>query len=111
RRTCPVVRRQTFFKGRCSGQADVLWFGAEGQELDEAGWANPSRNALAALLPGTSPNDDFLLLMNSAPQPVEFQLPAEFSAGWRSALPAHEGETSSSELQLGGQCMKVLRRL
>ncbi|MHB1942769.1 MAG: glycogen debranching protein GlgX [Acidiferrobacteraceae bacterium] len=111
RRTCPVFRRQTFFKGRCSGQADVLWFGAEGQELDEAGWTNPSRNALAALLPGTSPNDDFLLLMNSAPQPVEFQLPAEFSAGWRSALPAHEGETSSSELQLGGQCIKVLRRL
>ncbi len=111
RRAHPVFRRGTFFNGRHNGHEDVLWFGAEGQELDETGWINPNRYALAVLLPGAGLDDDFLLLMNSDPQPVEFQLPPEFSTGWTPALPADGCEASLSGLRLEGQCMKVLRRL
>jgi len=90
RRTHPVFRRTTFFKGQFLEKSralkDVAWISPEGREMGDADWGNPEGRSLGMYIAGDcldgtyqhgEPIEDnsFLFLMNAAPTPVGFRLP------------------------------------
>lgn len=94
-----VFRRQGFLAGvqREAGRfKDVVWLSSDGQELAEPDWVDPGRQAFAMLLDSTGlpptqlmpdVGDSFLVLLNAAPEAVEFTLPAPLSnAVWEVVL-------------------------
>ncbi len=55
RRAHPVFRQKAFFSGRSLGEdgvKDVAWFGADGRELTDTEWFDPSQQTLAMYLDG-----------------------------------------------------------
>ena len=94
RRTHPIFRRQDFFRGRVQHIADIIWLNPTGDEMREQEWLRPETRALAMWLFGDALRDrgprgerlrdnDFLLLLNSSDEAVEFSLPAGAATGWR----------------------------
>ncbi|MEE2033163.1 glycogen debranching protein GlgX [Rhodococcus chondri] len=55
RRKVPVLRQRRFFDGRARtiGYPDLVWFGADGTELDDAGWHDDTRRTLQAWVEGS----------------------------------------------------------
>ncbi len=91
RRAHPVLRRATFFKGRPlrgSQISDILWFRHDGADMSDEDWANSETRSLGVFLAGEGMDetdgdgnplidDDFLLLVNSHSEPIDFSLPFE----------------------------------
>jgi glycogen operon protein len=89
RREHPVFRRSEFFQGRPIDAApvmDVTWLGPNGREIEEAEWGHFSARALGVHLPDlpadrpesakrSAGSTWFLLLFNTAPDPLQFGLP------------------------------------
>ena len=89
RRTHPVLRRATFFKGRPlrgSEVSDILWFRHDGEAMTDEDWGNSETRSLGLFLAGEGidepdadgnplRDDDFLLLVNSHSEPIDFALP------------------------------------
>ncbi|MEZ5320458.1 MAG: glycogen debranching protein GlgX, partial [Vicinamibacterales bacterium] len=94
----PVLRRRRFLLGRRGDWADVRWLRPEGGEFDEADWADGTRRAIGVLLDGQAileagptgapiTGDTLLILLNAAPAPVDFHLPATGDpARWERAI-------------------------
>jgi len=90
RKRHPVFRRRRFFQGRPIKGADVkdvLWLNANGHEMSDEEWRNPSVHCLGMFLSGQGLNEmdergrkvsdaDFLILLNSHHEDVAFTLPA-----------------------------------
>jgi glycogen operon protein len=88
RRTHPVLRRATFFKGRPlrgSEVSDILWFRHDGEAMTDEDWGNSETRSLGLFLAGEGidepdadgnplRDDDFLLLVNSHSEPIDFAL-------------------------------------
>lgn len=110
RKAHPAFRRRDFFKGHQGHEIDVLWLGIEGHELDAPAWADPDRQALAAFIPGDTGESDFLMLLNSGPEDVEFLLSPPWHDRWECVLSSEETPSSGKTLALGGRSMKLLRR-
>ncbi|MBH0119365.1 glycogen debranching protein GlgX [Rhodococcus sp. CX] len=55
RKVVPVLRQRRFFDGRARtvGYPDLVWFGGDGLELDEAGWHDDDRRTLQAWVDGS----------------------------------------------------------
>lgn len=55
RRAAPVLRQREFFDGRDTptGNPDLVWFGADGVEMDVAAWQDDSRRTLQAWVDGS----------------------------------------------------------
>ena len=91
RRAHPVLRRATFFKGRPlrgSQVSDILWFRHDGSDMADEDWSNAENRSLGVFLAGEGidepdgdgnpiSDDDFLLLINSHAEPIDFSLPFE----------------------------------
>ncbi len=89
RQAHPVLRRRHFFRGQPideSGQKDVTWLRADGKELEQADWSNPSTLTLGMLIHGDSTDevdergrpvrgDTLLIVMSNSPTEVDFRLP------------------------------------
>ena len=99
RRDNAVFRRQHFLQGvrRQAGRfKDVAWLKPDAMELGENDWSDPALQAFAMLLDSTGlpptqlePDlgDNFLVLFNASPGPLEFTLPAPISSEvWEAAL-------------------------
>jgi len=80
----PVFRRRQFLQGVDAGE--LQWFNTQGSPMHEEDWSNESTRCLAIFLDGSGDpdtsadgrpliDDDFLLLVNSWKEPVEFVLP------------------------------------
>jgi glycogen operon protein len=90
RRRHPVFHRRRFFQGRPIKGAsvkDVLWLNAEGNEMTEDEWRDPSCHCLGMFLSGQGldetdergrklSDENFLLLLNAYHEDVPFKLPA-----------------------------------
>jgi len=88
RREHPVLRQRAFFSGQPThpgGLRDLAWFTVRGEEMTEADWFSPSQT-IGMFLSGEDmsepdplgrpvSDDDFLLILHAAPQPVRFTLP------------------------------------
>ena len=91
RREHPVLRRRRFFKGAATrgGESDlgeVEWFTPGGEHMTDDEWNQPWARATMVFYNGDAigePNrfgqrivdDDFLLLLNAAPEDVDFTIP------------------------------------
>jgi len=86
RRAQPVLRRNTFLRGRSGDRADVLWLTADGREIRDTDWADPDRQTLGVLLDGRAigevdeqgrpiTGDSLLVVLSAAARQVAFTLP------------------------------------
>ncbi len=93
RREHPALRRSRFFSGRAGpdAAADLVWFGADGEPMDEHRWSDPSTRTLLALLDGTlvagplvdgTDDEGVLLVLHAAAAAVHLTLPGP---AWASA--------------------------
>jgi isoamylase len=101
RKTHPNLRRRRFFQDRVvhnSVQKDIVWYGVDGQEMDEAAWSAGWAKSLAVMFNGQTldtinemgqaiTDDTFLILLNSHCEPVTYSLPASVhDKGWELVL-------------------------
>jgi isoamylase len=108
----PVFRRPRFFQGRPlhgEGIKDIGWLTPEGIEMSPADWADGVAKSIAVYLNGDAigavdargepvTDDTFLLLLNAAPEPVDFTLPPETWAGlWVMCLDTASGQHVEGE--------------
>ncbi len=89
RRSHPVLRRSTFFKGRPlrgSNVSDISWLRHDGEGMTDEDWSNSETRSLGVFLAGNGledvdgdgqvlVDDDMLLLVNSHSEPIDFLLP------------------------------------
>jgi glycogen operon protein len=94
-----TLRRQEFLTGRPGpgGRPDVTWYGPDGRSLSDDGWRAPGARFLAFLLAGDAvdgvaddgtprADDDVLVIVNAAADPVGFPLPGPPEARYRMVL-------------------------
>ncbi|MGI4755711.1 MAG: glycogen debranching protein GlgX [Janthinobacterium lividum] len=126
----PNLRRRKFFQDRTirgSVVRDITWYGADGNEFPESDWNAGWKNSLAFLLNGNTlgvTNDDgqpvkddsFLLMVNAAPEGVEFTLPpSPVGTQWRQVLDTQNIDDPFAEQEIGdtvivgGRSMRVFR--
>jgi isoamylase len=104
RKAHPVFRRRRYFAGRPihgSGVKDLLWFGADGEEMTDEEWTQAHARCLGVYLAGDlleqadrrgAPivDSSFLLLVNAHHERIEFALPRVRSdRGWLVVLNTH----------------------
>ena len=130
RRNHPNLHRRKFFQDRTirgSVVRDIAWYNTDGSELTDEVWNNHWVRALALLLNGKTLqitdedghpiiDDSFLMLVNAAPDGVEFTLPAAPAAtAWTQVLNTENIEDPfapaeiSEKVILGGRSMRVFR--
>jgi isoamylase len=120
RATHPVFRRRRFLQGVDAGE--LQWFSTQGAPMSQDDWSNEATRCLTIFLDGSGDpdtsadgrpliDDDFLLLVNSWKEPVEFVLPTvgksrswetEIDAG-RSTEPADP--TGATVIDAGGRVL------
>jgi glycogen operon protein len=121
RKEHPNFRRRRFLRGNetAAGASDALWWHPEGREMTSADWNDDSLKAFAVILRGDRiPGNDergrprtdstFLILFNSAPTSIEFQLPDPPRGGmfawW--VVPPFTGDLTS-DIYLGNDDLSV----
>jgi isoamylase len=81
-----AFRRKDFLTGATvprTGLKDVYWLAPEGREMTNEDWADGLRRALGMQLGNDAPDGQrFLILLNAAPEPVEFKLAAQADGQW-----------------------------
>jgi glycogen operon protein len=89
---------------------DVYWLAPEGREMTMDDWGDNNRRALGMQIGNAAADGQrFLVLMNAAPEDVEFRLPENFPGG-RWTLVFHTGEPGgmvrgeAGTLAAGGGC-------
>ena len=104
-RYAPV--RQPRFLGTvidaAQGRKDVIWFNADGSEVDTADWEDPGHRCLGVMLdssavPETSAT--LMLLFNAHDGDLQFVLPA-VSGDWRLLLDTHDPDAPAALLEPG----------
>jgi glycogen operon protein len=90
RRRYRAFRRVNYLTGATvpkNGLKDVYWLAPEGREMANQDWAEGLRRCLGMQLGNDAPDEQrFLILLNAAPEPVEFRLaPRSRAAGRRSS--------------------------
>jgi len=100
RRAHPVFRRRRFLAG--AEAAELQWFTPAGTPMDGADWADPNARAIAIYLDGSDDpdtaedgtpllDDDFLVLVNSWWEPLDFALPATRPAArWQAEIDSYD---------------------
>jgi isoamylase len=126
RRAHPVFRRGRFLAG--TEASELQWFTPAGTPMNGADWADPSARAIAIYLDGSDDpdqaedgtpmlDDDFLVLVNSWWEPLDFVLPptrpaAEWHAeidSYDPAAPAGAGEHhAGDQVTIGPRSVVVL---
>ena len=100
RRAHPVFRRRRFLTGVEASQ--LQWFTPAGTPMDGGNWADPNARAIAIYLDGSDApdraedgtllvDDDFLVLVNSWWEPLDFALPdTRPQARWRVEIDSYD---------------------
>ena len=96
----PVFRRRRFLSG--TEAAELRWFTPAGTPMDGGDWADPGARAIAIYLDGSDDpdraedgtpllDDDFLVLVNSWWEPLDFVLPATRpGARWHAEIDSYD---------------------
>ncbi|MGI8535993.1 MAG: glycogen debranching protein GlgX [Mycobacteriales bacterium] len=129
RRAHPVFRQGSFFLGRpdTDGTKDVAWFAANGRELTDNDWFDPSQRTLGMYLNGRSirtrgprgerlVDESFLLMLHTGPASITVALPeSPWTSGWAVVLDTADEQTASehllpaSQLAMAGRSTVLLR--
>ncbi|HET6874028.1 MAG TPA: glycogen debranching protein GlgX [Acidimicrobiales bacterium] len=123
RRDHPVFRRRRFFQGVAitGSVADIAWFTPKGKEMSEADWHVEGPGAVTVFLNGAGiptpdargekvVDDDFLLLFNACPDPVEFTLPPKKWGERWSVLIDTSDPSPSEETHKAGSTLALMDR-
>ena len=125
RRDHPVMRRRRFFKGLASrgGESDlgeVEWFTPSGEHMTDEQWSQPWARATMVFYNGDAiaepdqygrriVDDDFLLLINAAPEPVDFTITRR-AYGERGATVDNTADDADRSVHMTGQTVSVPER-
>jgi glycogen operon protein len=86
RRRYRAFRRVNYLTGATvpkNGLKDVYWLAPEGREMANQDWAEGLRRCLGMQLGNDAPDEQrFLILLNAAPEPVEFRLAPAIAGRW-----------------------------
>jgi glycogen operon protein len=130
RRAHPVFRRRRFLTG--TEASELQWFTPAGTPMSGTDWADPNARAIAIYLDGSDDpdraedgtplvDDDFLVLVNSWWEPLDFVLPStQPGAQWQAEIDSYnpgaptataEATTLSAgnQLTVGPRSVAVLR--
>jgi isoamylase len=124
----PVFRRRRFLTG--AEASELQWFTPAGTPMDGGDWSDPNARAIAIYLDGSDDpdraangtflvDDDFLVLVNSWWEPLEFVLPATRpQAAWRVEIDTYDpatregtavtDRTAGSSIMVGPRSVVVL---
>ncbi|MCW5695746.1 MAG: glycogen debranching protein GlgX [Bauldia sp.] len=111
RHSYDAFRRRDFFEGVTTsenGLRDVYWLAPEGRVMTDDDWTVAERRTIGFQIGNHSPDGRrFLIILNAAPEPVEFQLPPDFpSRGWMpiidTAAPSGLAAKDAAPLTPGG---------
>ena len=127
RRSHPNLHRRKFFQDvDIRGSVDVAWYNTDGQQFAAEDWNQPWSKSLSLLLNGKTLNvadengnpvedDTFLILINAAPDGVEFKLPEPLNGtAWKVVMKTENIEDPFAIGQLdkkiivGGRSMVLL---
>jgi glycogen operon protein len=100
----PVLRRQTFLRGRRAGAVDVLWLRPDGHEMTNGDWGDAERRTLGVFLDGNAifergprgeriEGDTLLILFNAGSAEVSFTIPGSAGTQWDLAVETSQPET------------------
>ncbi len=104
----PLLRRRTFFQHQphaASDAKDLMWLGADGQEMTGEAWSDETNHVLGMLIRGEPPEetdeqgrlvrgDSLLLLLNGGARSKQFTLPArELPGHWTELLDTSHEQT------------------
>ena len=128
RRDHPNLHRRKFFQDRVirgSVVRDIAWYNTDGGELSEESWTTAWNRSLALMLNGKTlaitdedggpiVDDSFLILVNAAPEGVEFTLPEPpVESPWTQVLNTENiedpfaAETLGAKVIVGGRSMRI----
>jgi isoamylase len=129
RQSEPVFRRRDFLVGDevvGSGLPDVVWFGCDGEKMQDGDWEREDAHALGVFLNGEEiPTQDrdgnpiegasFLMLFNAHHEPLTFTIPTGLGASWSSEISSDPAADDASpgagdELQIASRSLLILRR-
>ena len=127
RRSHPNLHRRKFFQDRdIRGSVDVAWYSTDGKQFGDQDWSQPWNKSLALLLNGKTLNvsddegnevkdDTFLILINAAPDGVEFKLPQPLNGSpWKLVMKTENiedpfaGGKLDKDIIVGGRSMVLL---
>jgi glycogen operon protein len=104
RRRFPQLRPRHWVEGRrADGSFGVMWLTPQGSEMTEADWNFPNGRFLAYVLgPIEAAQPPLLIVLNSAPDAIEFTLPGipEYNS-WTNVLNTAPGTTTGQSLPAG----------
>ncbi len=85
RKRHPAVHRPRFFDGKLNerGLPDVAWHGCQ---LLHPGWDDPNARALAFTLAGFGAEADIHVILNMAPEGLDFEIPTVKGRRWHLAV-------------------------
>jgi glycogen operon protein len=127
RRAHPVFRRHRFLTG--TEASELRWFTPAGTAMNGADWADPNARAIAIYLDGSDDpdraedgtplvDDDFLVLVNSWWEPLDFVLPATRpGARWQAEIDSYDptapagaaARGAGDQVTVGPRSVAVLR--
>ena len=127
RRSHPNLHRRKFFQDRdIRGSVDVAWYSTDGKQFEGEDWNQPWNKSLGLLLNGKTLNvsddegnevidDTFMILINAAPDGVEFKLPQPLNGTpWKLVMKTENIENPFAEGKLdktiivGGRSLVLL---
>ncbi len=127
RKSHPNLHRRKFFQDRdIRGSVDVAWFNTDGKQFEGEDWNQPWNKSLGLLLNGKTLNvsdeegnevkdDTFLILINAAPDGVEFKLPQPLNGSpWKLVMKTENIEDPfaagklDKNIIVGGRSMVLL---
>jgi isoamylase len=124
-RAChPVFRRKRFYQGvriRGSETRDLTWLRPDGMEMADAEWVAGATRSLAVLLGGEAlgevdakgellEDDDLLVLLNAAAEPVDFTLPGPTDRSWQVLLDTASGQVEPGAWHEGRSVLPLTDR-
>ncbi|MGA7920757.1 MAG: glycogen debranching protein GlgX [Candidatus Acidiferrales bacterium] len=123
RHALPILRRNRFLTAECNqeiGVKDVTWLNANGEEMKDGDWKDPSRRAIGMLMDGRAqvsgikrPASDatVLLFLNSDHEPVVLTLP-KFHDGdrWLGLIDTNDPDRSDTSYMKTGDKYTVAPR-
>ncbi|BBH68405.1 glycogen operon protein GlgX homolog [Actinoplanes sp. OR16] len=118
RRAHPVFRRGRFLTG--AETSELLWFTPAGTPMDSGDWHDPDARAIAVYLDGSDGpdragdgtllvDDDFLVLVNSWWEPLDFVLPpTRPDARWTAEIDSYDpGAVNGQDVRGAGETVTL----